>query len=369
MGLAGVFKGAFLSFATLATLVVASPTKADERKPYPKRQLVGPIEALYSYGLFPFSTGRGQVPFLFVDQVFYSANLDRAVFMKAGLGESEPQNQLVRRKDGWVLYSKTSNGIRYGVYFLGWTEEVVSEIAEIIRANPTLYSEFEASHRPTRKRTVFDRVIPSANASSCAYEESLVAEGGEGSLDTFVNGSGLASGAFACLQGIGEGVWDATGGAIGDLADGVGSLIKDPGKFWDDLVKKWDGLKAFMADFRQNMRNLGQTFVDLPGEVQAKMVCSILGSLGTDALIAVLTAGGGAAKLALSLESYFQKFSKLERFIAGMKRLGDFSFLKDGRFFNALAKGKITPVRLESIDLFSKNGMSHLAKEVALCGI
>ncbi len=172
----------------------------------------------------------------------------------------------------------------------------------------------------------------------------------------------------SCFMGAMEGVWDSTGGMVMSALKGIKNLAQDPKKFWNDKVEDLKRLKNFFLDFETNVQNMVAGFKKLPNATKAQILCSFIGSLGTDALITILTAGAGSAKLALTMKNFLSKIVKIENLLTKLSKVGKLAELPK-EFFNKLAKGKILEKHLNSLKSLSSHGLDDYALQLAKCSI
>lgn len=225
------------------------------------------------------------------------------------------------------------------------------------------------THVQKRLQTFVDFFIPRAHANEQCEVGGLNPSQGTG-LDGVMNffSTGYFQIASSCLTGILEGIWDSTGGLVESAWSGLKSLASDPKKFWDDKVGQFYKLKSFLMDFEVNMQKMFASFKKLPDETKAQMLCSFVGSIGTDVIITVLTAGAGSAKLALSLKNYVAKFVKIEGLMSKLNKLGRLGELP-ATFFEKLSKGLISEKRLSSIQGLSHHEFDDLALKLVKCSL
>jgi hypothetical protein len=210
--------------------------------------------------------------------------------------------------------------------------------------------------------------ISSAHASEqCELSDLSSQDAGlNGMMDFF--STGYFQIASSCITGILEGIWESTGGLVSSAWSGLKSLVSNPKKFWDDKVEQFNKLKSFLMDFEVNMQKMFATFKKLPDETKAQMLCSFVGSIGTDVIITVLTAGAGGAKLALSMKNYLSKFVKIEGLMSKLSMLGRLSELP-AKFFERLSKGLISEKRLTAIQSLTHNEYDDLAMQLVRCSL
>ncbi len=181
-------------------------------------------------------------------------------------------------------------------------------------------------------------------------------------------GSNLNKMILDCMGPALRGVWDSTGGAIAGFADGIALLTRDPAKFWDDKVAQMKNLKDFITNFQSKMQSMAVTIMKLPAEVVTAIICSFSASLGTDALIALLTGGAGVAALILRVDKFIMRILKLERALALLARLGKLASVPV-EFLKRVATGEISDKFLDSMDIFAKQDMPDLLPGAMACAI
>ena len=212
-------------------------------------------------------------------------------------------------------------------------------------------------------------LIPRAHAMESCEMNTIEASMGESlsGIGGFFS-SGYFEIASSCLMGILEGMWESTGGMLESAWSGLKSLVKDPKKFWDDKVEQFQKLKDFLMDFEVNMQKMFASFKKLPDETKAQMLCSFVGSIGTDIIITALTAGAGASKLGLSIKNYVGKLVKIEGLLAKLSKLGKLKELPI-KFFEKLSKGLVSEKRLSSIQSLTHHEFDDLAMQLVRCSL
>jgi hypothetical protein len=171
-----------------------------------------------------------------------------------------------------------------------------------------------------------------------------------------------------CLGPMLQGAWESTGGAAQSAMEGMKTLIFSPKKFWDEKVAQMKSLKSFVGQFAERTNQMITALTNLPPAVYEALMCSFAGSLGTDALISIMTGGAGLVGVILRLDKYVMKVMQLERFLGLMHRMGSVMKVPQ-KFYTDLAAGKISDQVLDRIDLFSKNRMGDLALGSVSCAI
>lgn len=212
-------------------------------------------------------------------------------------------------------------------------------------------------------------LIPKAHAMESCEMNTV-----ESSMGTSLSGisgffsSGYFEIASSCLMGILEGMWESTGGLLESAWSGLKSLVKDPKAFWDDKVEQFQKLKDFLMDFEVNMQRMFASFKKLPDETKAQMLCSFVGSIGTDIIITALTAGAGAAKLGLSIKNYVGRLVKIEGLLSKLSKLGRLKELP-AKFFDKISKGLVSDKRLGAIQSLTHHQFDDVAMQLVRCSL
>jgi len=123
-----------------------------------------------------------------------------------------------------------------------------------------------------------------------------------------------------------------------------------------------------IANIDKTWESFQKMFSQLPSQAKTHMICSFIGSLGADALIAILTLGAGAPKLLVSFTNYLKRFSKLEKMLSLIK-YENFASVFPKSFLSKMAKGQVADKVLDRIELFAKHDMKDLAKSAVACAL
>jgi hypothetical protein len=117
------------------------------------------------------------------------------------------------------------------------------------------------------------------------------------------------------------------------------------------------------------MNKILNSLSKLPTQMKVELMCSFIGSIGTDVLIAAVTGGAGAAKVILELKSYLSRLMRLEKFVAAIAKVGKLAESLHPQFLKKLAKGQITEKKLLMIEKYTEADLIGLAKGAAACGL
>jgi hypothetical protein len=283
-----------------------------------------------------------------VHRIYTDGNLERAVLVLDGLqGKKEPR---IEERNGYLLIEfPTSDQTYTSLAAVGISKGEWLAYAEKGRSSPF--------------RAAMNLVLPSARADQCG--SSAFSFKNFGPIKSFF-GSGYWSTVYSCASGILQGVWDATGGLLKSIGQGLWTLATDPGKFWDDTVGKFRQMKDFIVNIDSRIGQIVSSIKGMPAEVKAELLCSFLGSIGTDVLIAALTAGAGSAKIAVSLAQYAKRLLKVEKLLTYLSKMKTIGKLPKS-FYQRLARGKIPDADLNAIETLSKHGFHGRSMEVVQC--
>ena len=295
------------------------------------------------------------------DRIYYSTMTKEAAFFKFNVGGNPPLNQWIKNKNNSLLHFKDKEGVISAVYLLNFEEKLKerfqSTLKETLNSNKIV-------------KSFFNELMPIklSYASSCSMTSSMDISG----IQTLKNGVApysLVDGAMDCLMGVLEGIWQSTGGLVQDIGEGLWSLATDPMGFWNSMEEKWKNLKSFLSNFQTEMNKILNSLSKLPTQMKVELICSFIGSIGTDALIAAVTGGAGAAKVMLELKSYLSRVMRLEKFVAAIAKVGKLAESLHPQFLKKLAKGEITEKRLLMIEKYTEADLLGLAKGAAACGL
>jgi F0F1-type ATP synthase delta subunit len=122
-----------------------------------------------------------------------------------------------------------------------------------------------------------------------------------------VDESFLMRTAWPCAKGVFKGAWEATGGLVAS----AGRCVLSPFECARSAKKAVKNAYIFFSEFTANVSKAFAAFDDMPGEAKAEIICSIIGGIGTDVLLAILTAGAASGKIAITLSKLTSKLSRL----------------------------------------------------------
>lgn len=178
------------------------------------------------------------------------------------------------------------------------------------------------------------------------------------------------SGGFSCLKDVVQGVWNSTGGT----AEGLYGMITDPFAAWDQGVATYNFMYDFLADIETQMGEVLNGLENLDGDTIAAIVCTIVGEIGTAALITAFTSGATAPIVTAKAIKYVQKIKGLKS-VLDLAKLGQIDSAQSERL-NSLLRKFIRSDRTEipadaqkNIELLTEYKQSTLAMDALECAL
>ncbi len=321
-----------------------------------------------SIGLRARMVGGQRHGYLQVDQFYTDSALKKVVFLieipKSIPEFSKPQS--VNSGAATVVYTQ-------GRYFL--TYAIAETPAKSFQLLEQFKSRAVASIRPWKRLFSISSAYAEQTSPHCsAGNLGAAAFPDIEELKNLIFQDPYLARAFACLEGVVAGIGDSTVGAVKDSLGMIHKVIvglSDPQAALSDLGKKWEKVKSFLKNVQDEVAKMVDGIIALPGEAKAQILCNVIGSLGTDALITALTEGAGAAKLVVTIKSYTQKLTKLHRLASLLKRgfNGLDNLFKNGNFIKRLVKGNVPDEEIEFLAHLEKSGMTEVAGRFAGCAL
>tara|TARA_R110000868_G_scaffold411568_1_gene705399 strand:+ start:12394 stop:13041 length:648 start_codon:yes stop_codon:yes gene_type:complete len=122
-----------------------------------------------------------------------------------------------------------------------------------------------------------------------------------------ISSSVILQGAMDCGWGVLKGAWDATGGLVSSAA----SCIWSPIECAQSARGAFDNAKRFITNIVEETKSVMSGISALPASEKVNLICSIIGSIGADIIIAVLTGGLAAGKLGLTMARIVHKVTQV----------------------------------------------------------
>ncbi len=175
--------------------------------------------------------------------------------------------------------------------------------------------------------------------------------------------------AFACVQDLAGGVWNATGGQ----AIGLYGVVRDPVKAWNEGVENFKNLKNFLFNIQEELETLTRQIGDLDEETKSMILCTMIGEIGVDVLIATLSSGAATPKLMMSIERYVSRLRSITNVLKFTRLSGASTDAK--RRMNELIRGYIRHDRelasedIRQIELMADLDNSEMSMDMLECAM
>ncbi|MFG1494286.1 hypothetical protein ABMA75_12035 [Halobacteriovorax sp. ZH4_bin.1] len=228
-----------------------------------------------------------------------------------------------------------------------------------------------------KKYTLIDLFIPKAHAVECnnQLEEIVNIDDLQAPVDRF-NKDYLMAQASGCVQKALSAAWAKTGGLVQDVGSGIWNFIKSPvksaKKFWNSAVDTYETTKEFITQIDQKLASLGEALGALSLESQIQLVCSLVGSLGSNVLVNVIMRGplglGNAMTSLADLSKRVTSSAKFLQLLDQLKSAGKLGKEKVGELINKILTTK-NKDGLEKVNSLSSANYVNLTVEYAACAL
>jgi hypothetical protein len=114
-----------------------------------------------------------------------------------------------------------------------------------------------------------------------------------------------------CLLNVLNGIWDSTVGVAKSAMDCIWSPI-------DCVESAVDGVKnayQFISNLSSELSKIWGSLKNMTGQQMTELLCGLVGEIGTDVLIAILTAGAASGKLGITIARVMLKIQKISRLL------------------------------------------------------
>lgn len=322
-------------------------------------------------GFYSLADTSHGIPSLGINQVYFKSE-DQFVMLKYGIEGDVPLDEIITTPKGFMIHKKQNDQI-YMMYFRGFNIEYVQVMLNRLNQKVSTF------------KAIQNFVIPTAHAEECGAF-------GKPILNQSSQLAGISAGAAwgmlkSCMTGVGSGVYDSTVGVVAGVGKELWAFVSHPidyteavaDKVQNFLTKTSQFVKLLVTNPEQAFANVGTGLgkawdtiktgvMSMSTEMKINFICSLIGALGVDAAIALLTAGTSSPKVALTLANIANKFGKLGKVF---KLLAKFSS-------KTLAKIKLEGAKLEKFmkgifsnkypdgDLAHINQLAHASDEVSL---
>ena len=157
--------------------------------------------------------------------------------------------------------------------------------------------------------------------------------------------TGLMRGAWGCVKGIFKGAWASSGGAVAS----IGKCFWSPIECAMKAKEGFDNTVKFFSNITTKISEISGLLSALPAEALSELICTIIGGVGMAVLIAVLTGGAGAGKVAQTIAAIVSKLGLLGRLASyaylPISMISKFSQNGLNSILNLIRRGKSDQVR------------------------
>ena len=313
------------------------------------------------------SSNTGNIPVFGVDQVYSDPLSRQAVFLKFDL---EPTDRMLvgelRSVPGDILvyHSERRRGSQYALVFYRFEPERARQLVSLLRNSVTA-------------RAYDIPGINKAHASepgcaACGGLPQVQRLGGINHLNDNLKANQLGGNLSTCAGDLLKGAWASTGGAVSAIASATVQFTENPAASFKKLGQMMEQMWKFASHFPSEIKRVWQGFSGLDSGMQAQVACEFLGSLGTDVVLGIVTAGVASVKwplLLAKLEKFAQKLKRLDKLMSYLSKSADQAGqkLRQG-VFRRLA-GEMDETQINAIKSFSDRDLMDIAVGAASCGI
>lgn len=329
------------------------------------RALLLLILSIFSTGLFAFdelkfatSLGLELVSeghpynFMGINTMYVNDSLGRQMLVVSDVPGELKEMRIFQRKGFLIVEIPKSPASYVSMALVGITEEEVKQ--------------------NVKTTSVWKKIIQELNPIQKAYSNECGIHG-TASLNGLeqvatMYGSTFGKGALKCISSFLQGVWDATGGQVADMAEGIKNLFNDPEAFWDRKVQEMKNLKDFILNFDTKIKQMAVGIANLPAETKTQMICSFVGSIGADAAIAILAGGAGLGKILFRLEEYVVRIARLEKVFSFLNKVGKMKNIPIG-FYERLSSGTLPAKLMDNLDVFANHNLTEVLQGAMSCAL
>jgi hypothetical protein len=330
------------------------------------RILIGLLLTLFTTKLFAFDeanfaeslglelvTGGHPYNFLGVNRMYANDSLSRQLLVMTEVPAELKEKRILHAKGYLILEIPLSEKTYISMALVGIDEDEIKR--KIVTTS--LWQKFWPQLNPLPMAYGNDDCVVSGTPETPGIEQ----------LSQYY-GKSYLKGALSCIGNALSGVVGSTYGRFKDTVEGIQHLITDPIGFWDKKVQGLNNIVEFIKNFDSRIKSLAASISQLPAETKVQMICSFVGNLGGDAILAMLAGGAGLGSVLFRMEAYVMKLVKLENVFSFLNHDGKLRFVPM-QFFERLMTSKIPPSMLESMNLFANRRLTEVLQGAMSCGL
>jgi hypothetical protein len=290
--------------------------------------------------------------FMGVNSMYVNDSLGRQMMVVSSVPGELKEMRIFQRK-GFLIVEIPNDASSYiSMALVGVTEEEVKQHVKTTSVWKKIIQELNP--------------LPNAYSNECGIHGAASLNGLEQMASYY--GTAFGKGALQCISSFLQGVWDATGGQVADMAEGIKNLVNDPGAFWDRKVEELKNLKNFILNFDTKIKEMAVGIANLPAETKTQMICSFVGSIGADAAIAILAGGAGVGKILFRLEEYVTRIARLEKVFSLLNKVGKLREVPIG-FFERMSSGTLPARLMDNLNVFANHNLSEVIQGAMSCAL
>lgn len=255
---------------------------------------------------------------IFISKSYGIAEDKRMIYAMAKMNIQGPveYGKIYLHPKGYVVHLKTKTSGDIALFFQGFNLTTVDEIkSKIVSSQPKIAQEklnhflkISGSFLAGMK-SVFNLLAIQKSFAAGADQSVPALCGGAVSNTSSGSSATVLKNIWECTKGLGGGIWDATGGAVWFVAKGAYKVAFHPVETFNRAADGFSKMKAMMSDLEGSFGELKSTYDQLPDTVKWKLGCEIVSSIGTTAVIAYLTLGGGSPLLLRAISQSLLKIA------------------------------------------------------------
>lgn len=290
--------------------------------------------------------------FMGINTMYVNDSLNRQMLVVSDVPGELKEMRIFKRKDFLIVEIPKGATSYVSMALVGITEEEVKQ--------------------NVKTTSVWEKIIHELNPMKKAYSNECGIHGAASlnGLEQMASyyGSAFGKGALRCISSFLQGVWDATGGQVKDMAEGLKNLWNDPEAFWDRKVQEMKNLKNFILNFDTKIKEMAVGIANLPAETKTQMICSFIGSIGADAAIAILAGGAGVGRILFRLEQYVTRIARLEKVFSLLNKAGKLKAIPMN-FYERMSSGTLPARMMDNLNAFAGHNLTDVIQGAMSCAL
>jgi hypothetical protein len=290
-----------------------------------------------------------------INTIYVNDALNRQMLVVSDVKGELKEMRIFKQKEFLIVEIPKTDTTYTSMALVGIGEEEIKEKIKTTSVWKTILREFNP--------------FPNAYASDndCGPTGAGINQSSIGSIAAYY-GEAFGKGAMKCINNFIQGFWESTGGQLEAMNEGIANLIKDPKAFWDKKVQEFANLKNIIMHLDVKLKEMATSIAGLPAETITMIICTMVGNLGGDALLAAIMGAAGAGKLLFRLEEYIVKLTRLDKVFSYLGKIGSLKSLSP-EFIKKLIDGVIPLSTLNSLNIFATRNVPELLLGAMQCAL